>query len=137
MEEWIGKLRELEAKEEESRPRASGARERSPLKRREENREKHAHPSEPKESKPSREEATPSEKPRPSVPAPPKAPPVPPKFRERGGERVTSQCLVPKALGDKPPEVEESREAVANSPGRESKETPKAKKQKKEKSPSS
>ena len=73
LEEWIVKLRELEANEGDSNPRASSARERSPLKRKEDRREKEAQSSSPKESKPVGEENTRSEKPQRAVAPPPKA----------------------------------------------------------------
>ena len=135
LEEWIGKLRELEAKEH---PQASSARGRSPLKRREEPRDKQT-----------------QEKPHRPVAPPPKAPPV------QGGDRVTSQNRAvprpsqpprgasrgrspskglyakkkaePKALVDTPREVEQPSEVAADSSKGESKETPTTKEERKEK----
>ena len=75
--ERAGKVKELEEKEDSPNPRASSARDRSPLKRKEESREKNAQ--------------QPEEKPHRAVPPPPKAPPCLPASSERGGDRVTSQ----------------------------------------------
>ena len=141
LEEWIGKLRELEAKEDDSHPQASSARGRSPLKRREEPRDKQT-----------------QEKPHRAVAPPSKAPPTQPSPQDKGGDRVTSQnrtlprpsqpprgasrgrspskglCTKkkaePKALVDTPREVEQPSEAAANSPKGSQKRLPKPRRRK-------
>ena len=120
LEEWVAKVKELETEEASGDRRGTGARERSPLKRKE---AKDSRPV-PSKEKPAHSESSQS-----ALAIQPKAPPFQPTPRSkgalpvegRGTDKVTSQAV------ERPPE------AVVESPPGELKRTPKAKEEKKEK----
>ena len=87
LEEWVAKVRELEQEEATRDHRARGARERSPLKRKEEAKDSRPVPA---PENPAQTESSQSAR-----GAPPKAPPVPPQPREKGGDSEASQPVVP------------------------------------------